>query len=402
MLFGPASGVSRPKRRTVRKPTHSNVFYGYDTIKKAIKTAENIYHTVDLAGSLYEPWQHPATHTAIGSGLAAGTHGLIEGFKQFGNLWSTPGPKEHTTPPRQKRLREQPDQTPVKKKPKVKPALTKLPPAEEEKKDDDMSTGVGKVGQRRSGAQMTAEDDEAMVVPPPAKISKIINDYFTVQLPLHHSTRFAITFVDSSQQGVISKQFINLNTLNTPLSSSSNRDYRGRNTWAGLFQFYRVLRLDIRFRWHSANTTHMVGWHLHEDTDDTGWTTRRDMAEAKHGGYDFCYAHDRDPGITPVFNSTTGTKNECIQQYTYSPETWDHHVTKFGDQERWTSVSGSPVVPRYIHYGVVSPYNDTFDDPGSVAAFIHCNVDLLLTVQFREAGEAILMDEINNNPDTNN
>ena len=181
---------------------------------------------------------------------------------------------------------------------------------------------IGKAGgPRKAGAQTFAEDDEAPVVPPPAKVSKIINDYFTIQLPLHYDTRFALAYPGSAIAGGI----INLNTINTPIIGSTH-DFRGRDTWASLFQYYRVLQTDIRFTWFGANANTLVGWSLHEDTSHSSWTTRRDMCEAKNGGFDLLEAHEADGTITPAFNTYSGTRTRLVQQYTYKPESWDHHV----------------------------------------------------------------------------
>lgn len=255
---------------------------------------------------------------------------------------------------------------------------------------------VGKAGGPRTGRQMMAEDDEAPVVPPPAKVSKIVNDYFTISMPVHHHRRVALTY----PAGTIVSEFINLNTCNTPIGGTTN-DYRGRNTWAAMFQYYRVLKTDVRLTWYASNVNMYVGWSLHEDTSHANWTTRRDMCESKHAGYDLldCHTPNASGGILPLENTMSGTKNRVIQQYSYTPESWDHHVSKFGDEERWTSIGASPVVPRYMHFGAISCYTTEYT---SGAPFVHVDVDILVTVQFREAFESILHNEIDNTEDTNN
>lgn len=256
---------------------------------------------------------------------------------------------------------------------------------------------AGGVGQGNIGAT----NDEVDVVPPPAKIAKIINDYFTVQLPLGTCVDFAQTMTG---QAAITKRFINLNTINTPLSGSNN-DYRGRNQWASIFQYYRVLKTDVKLTWTQCTVPVMVGWHLHEDTSDSNWTTTRDMMEAKHGGFDILYPHIPDQFMVDNVASKTGTINEIRQQYSFNPSTWEHHVTKYGTEERWTAIGGSPNVPRYIHFGAVScgalAREDGNTDTGQSFA-VRCYIQLLVTVQFREAAEAVLLDEIDNTQDTNN
>ena len=190
--------------------------------------------------------------------------------------------RQFVTPQKRKRPREEPNQTPNKRK---KISFDNLPNQEQ-----GMPRGTGKFTKPGTG-NVGATNDEVDVVPIPKQVSKIHNDYFTIQLPIAYHA-----YISGATNGGIGSVQVNLNTINTPfISFGATADYRGRNQWASVFQYYRVLRNDLKMTWYNANQAHFVGWHLHEDTMDANWTTQRDMLEAKHGGYDMIWPHSTMP-----------------------------------------------------------------------------------------------------------
>lgn len=235
-------------------------------------------------------------------------------------------------------------------------------------------------------------ENEAPVVPPPAKVSKIINDYFTVSLPLANITVADIQTGDSIWSGSI-----NLNTINNPITwtphgtayALQDKDYRGLTHWATTsFQYYRVLKTDVKLTWFAPTQNCLVGWSLHEDSSHSNWTTSRDMMEMKHGGFDLLQHHGDNTEATT--DGPGGTINRVVQQYTYIPGSWDHHVSKYGDEERWTAVTTNPAPLRFMHFGVCNANGEVLTTAGTVRLM----VQLLCTVQFREATESILTTEV--------
>lgn len=275
---------------------------------------------------------------------------------------------------------------------------------------EDISRRISTGGPNMSGAANTV--DEIPVVPPPRKISKSHPEYFTINLPFY--CNFQMTLSNGED---IEIQHISLNSPYDPIVDgdyTNSRQPMGRDTWASIYEFYRVISADVnltfnyvhaRFgddksvtprNWEGDKPIHaLVGYYLVDDTADQPANTIS-FVEMKHSK-----ANPLHPARTHIntyasATTTLGTKAQRIHcdggstsmSYHYAPENWDHHVTNLGLQERWT---GKNADPDYKHYlGVVLAYpfdNGTLDTNERLDIWVDCHITY--TVQWREVNSTL-------------
>lgn len=237
-----------------------------------------------------------------------------------------------------------------------------------------INTGMSKA----TGQESTT--DEVPVMPVPNRVSKIAPDYFNIRLPIGYTA----SVTSSTTIGIgdtIGGSYIKLNSFLNPVLGATV-DGRGSSHWSVLFDYYRVTRCDVSITFFNQNISStdyaLVGWHLSDKSSPTGWSTQRDMLESKHGG----------SKVLAPFN-LSGERQTL--SYSYTPGSWDHHVTESGIEERWTPVLSDPADPRYFHFGIVrGPHVPT---AGQVSA--RYIMKITQHIQFREVGEATLDDEDN-------
>ena len=113
----------------------------------------------------------------------------------------------------------------------------------------------------------------------------------------------------------------------------------GRDSWANIYAFYRVLSAKVTITWLNEQTstitngisnTAIVGFELTDDTTSLKTATRDAFLEGRQ-----CH-----PLILP--GHEYAPLNMRTQTYTYTPETWTYHVQEQGVEERWTLIGESP------------------------------------------------------------
>lgn len=220
--------------------------------------------------------------------------------------------------------------------------------------------------------------EEVPVVPPPRHVSKVAPDYFTITLP------YADSFRDGGAHTTPLNYVYRLNSIWDPNKTQTGHRPMGRDAWAGVYDYYRVLRTDVKITWQNFQDdpfngeTTVVGFELTDDATSAVTTSVNAFMEGKHNAALIL------PGLS------TAPFNYQVQQYSYTPETWTYHVQEKGMEERWTPIGADP---SNVHDLVLRAYRH---NSGHTTANrkLTFTIQLLYTVQFREAKHTIIGTEV--------
>jgi hypothetical protein len=213
--------------------------------------------------------------------------------------------------------------------------------------------------------------DEVQVMPHHGPMSKIIEDYHTIKLNYYtDETAFTATVAPNTFQDRIFR----LNSIFDVFETrAGNQAPLGRDTWASIYQYYRVLGCDMEVKIVNRNntTTLLAGIVLEED--NVNLTVQRE---------NFMMRKNAIRAIIPGNNFMNPSIAKLT--YNYAPQSWDHHVQETGIEERWTPIGESPsnqhrAILRILHS---SNANKDLD--------YEIYVQMKFTVQFREANKTIL------------
>lgn len=257
--------------------------------------------------------------------------------------------------------------------------------------------------------QMATDGGEVAVVPPPRKISKIVPDYFTVKLPYYQYFNFSVASANIANANSYAI-YLRCNSLYDPIvGTTSNEQPQGRDTWAAMFAYYRVLSSHIRIRWLNKNPSETIarldsagvgtnygdpfnGEYLvgYEMTDSTSATLSNNLTMfmcTKHAKRDLLKA-----GYTVAAPLTASARTvigygEVTSVYNYSPESWDFHVQEQGTEERWTPVKQNPANDHSI---ALRAFHKGTDNISQKDVSIFCEVYIEYTVQFRETSASLI------------
>lgn len=240
-----------------------------------------------------------------------------------------------------------------------------------------LQEAVGKVNDATDGT-------EVQVMPPPAKIAKVIPNYFTVELPWVQTETLQVAAAVPS--GVWTYR---LNSIFDPAVTTTGHQPLGRDNYSSLFKYYRVLAADVRLTWYNSHSIHAntpstaqsltywlnVGYAPVEDSAATSLPTKvRTFQETKHTKYDI---------ISP---EGFAGPSMVSQSFHYEPAKWDYHVQEANTEERWTPFAENPTNPHFLALFMGSLTNGT---TGTLVS-VKCHVNIKYTVQFREIEPAIL------------
>ena len=244
-------------------------------------------------------------------------------------------------------------------------------------------------------------EDEVAIMPPPAKVAKSHPDYFTIDLPFYFNHVMTITNAAS-----MDTFDIRLDSPWDPLATGSlTRDAHqplGRDTWGGIYDYYRVLETDINLTFSyvqgkfgdaasigsTAVPFHaLVGYTLLDD-ETAKPANACAFVEMKHTKVMQLHPINHDPIVTTTGSTGTATRvlytggaSGC--SYHFDPRHWDLHVVQSGIEERWTAQNATPTNKKYMQVTCAYPNNNT----GLAAAdSIRIAVDGYITykVQWRE------------------
>lgn len=224
----------------------------------------------------------------------------------------------------------------------------------------------------------TANSVDEIPVMPSGQVSKSHPDYFTINLPFY--TNFNMTL---STGETIEEQFIRLDSPYDPIVDgdfSESRQPLGRDTWANIYDFYRVVESDVQMiftykhgrfgddqsatprNWEGDVPVHaMVGYHVTDDATDKAANPIA-FVEMKHSKAAYIHPNQHQINSFQATTTSLGSKARRIHcsggttgmSFHYQPEHWDYHVTNLGLQERWTPKNQ---VPDFTHMlGIIAAY----------------------------------------------
>jgi hypothetical protein len=217
--------------------------------------------------------------------------------------------------------------------------------------------------------------DEVEVMPHHGPMSKIIEDYHTINLTFFQ--RF-IKFSDNP--GGFTTYVFRLNSIyDCDETTGGTQQPLGRDTWAAIYQYYRVLSCNMEVKIINRNNTNtlLAGIVLEEDTSN--------LTDTRNN---FMMRKNAIRAIIPGNQYASGSIGQLT--FDYNPSQWDHHVQETGIEERWTPISETPsnnhkAVLRFIMSD--GSALGTTDDADQDFEFF---VTMRYTVQFREANKTIL------------
>lgn len=225
----------------------------------------------------------------------------------------------------------------------------------------------------------THAGDEIPVMPIPKSISKTCPDYFTIRLPYYEQIVFSGPKIDPADY------IFRLNSIFDPNVTAAGHQPMGRDLWAGIYQYYRVISAEFTFTWlnhdeiafsaGNTNGTAVVGYELTDNAATNLSTGVFSFIEGKQTAHRFV------PGAR---SGGTGPAS-VVMRHHYTPQGFDHHITEAGIDERWTAIDLNPGVSHLIlarAFAMPSQRTGNF--------FLECQVEISYTVQFREANTSII------------
>lgn len=213
---------------------------------------------------------------------------------------------------------------------------------------------------------------EVEVVPPPKKIAKTIPDYTTIKLGYYERVASGSVVAPALMNYVF-----RLNSIFDPDVTAAGHQPLGRDHWAGVYKYYRVLAADVKLHWYNATDVtaavrtipQLVGYELTDDVTDI-YSDWQAWVEGKHSKVDLLLNNSNE------FEGSGG--KVAVQSLHYTPESWDVHVHEAGVTERWTPVGENSPNQHYLalHMTPAAATGATYEAV--------CMVYISYTVQFRE------------------
>lgn len=277
--------------------------------------------------------------------------------------------------------------------------------------DDTSQFPPGTTADTRSAVNMAATHqfntgDEVPVVPPPAKIAKIIPDYTTIKMPWHafrnmdvygSTTSPAVTGVNKSIH------WIRLNSIQDPSESWTEHRPNPYATWNTLYKYYRVLSADVHIRFnyirgyfadnnisdHGHTASVIVGYQLNDDTSQVypnavasieGKQTKNMWLDPRDTEIIMSKAVGTADHLWPLLY--TGGVREC--DFHYDPHKWDYHIRDNVVDQRWTRLNSNPEDNHFMGIHMYSPYQGTTLPPNNSKCTVRMDVNVSYTVQLRE------------------
>jgi hypothetical protein len=272
--------------------------------------------------------------------------------------------------------------------------------------DDTSQFPPGTTADTRSAVNMAATHqfntgDEVPVVPPPAKIAKIIPDYTTIKMPWHAYQGY---FFNNNVRS--NGLFIRLNSIQDPSHSFTWHRPNPYATWNTLYKYYRVLACDVHIRYNfvkgeqpyqdlfttgtggtpyespmASNMFSMICGYAPTDDASDIYPNAVAAIEGKHSKNMWLDPRDAEfsgaDGVVRYF----GGVREC--DYHYSPETWDYHIRDNVHDSRWTLLNSNPEESHLLHVYCMNA-NRASEATRDMKRWVRVDVNCSYTVQLRE------------------
>lgn len=245
-------------------------------------------------------------------------------------------------------------------------------------------------------------DHEVDVVPPPKRIALCCPDYFTIDMVLCETATWSIIRTNSAPTFYLPEKLfsIRLNSIFDPILADnrsvigipvpSTHQPMGRDTWASIYQYYRVLSADVdisvvnksSFNSSLGESESIVAGIEWTDTDSAGGLAQTLTAFMEEKN---CMWKVIQPTPRNV-SGGGGAGGVAHFNYHYTPESWDYHVQNSSSDTRWTAINSSP---SQAHYLALSYFPFI---PGVVATSTYSGevtFKIKYTVQFRETPYSI-------------
>lgn len=235
-------------------------------------------------------------------------------------------------------------------------------------------------------------DHEVPVIPPPKRLALSCPDYFTIDLPWAengYATFSRTTGVVTPNQiasyrlnSIFDPQKIDGGTAST--SGGAAHQPMGRDTWAAVYQYYRVLKSTIHITmWNFTSFTPVtaadhevivagIEWTDDDTTSGKAETVQAFMEEKQ----------SQTQLVLPVKGTTFLTGGPAHFTYDYAPEEWHFHVQNSADDNRWTAIAADPTLPHYLNLSIF-PFIPGSTTTQNYKVLFHTRI--VYTVQFREA-----------------
>ena len=233
------------------------------------------------------------------------------------------------------------------------------------------------------GRKMQNNGDEIPVVPIPSRVSLAAPDYFTIDLP------YEVPLIYQAARNLAGNtaRIVRLNSIFDPdESSGGTKQPMGRDTWASIYNYYRVLKSSVSFHILNANDRTLTATNRDtviaglEWTDDTTATGTAQTVSA---------FQEEKQSITQMLpGAKEAPANLTTMSYTYSPQSWDYHVEGTGIEERWTPIGSDPA---QTHRLALRFFPFASSDTGNYD--IEYVMRIVYTVQFREAKYGVIQEE---------
>lgn len=255
--------------------------------------------------------------------------------------------------------------------------------------------------QSTSSSMNNGNSDEVGVVPPPRKVSKIVQDYTSILLP--YWQQLPITSSEANGSNSID---IRLNSVYDPIvgdipatipNDPTNRQPQGRDAFALQYQYYRVLESHIHVQWHYSGarvgviTGGTISGNVVDSTYAVGWETQNGETAGICNSLDAFmvtkHAHRQlllptNAGQNASGNVITEGISVAETEYNYTPSKFiaeTGHVQNIPKSEFWTPVGENP---QHRHILSLRCFGLNGQDPitNQMTALIY----ITYKVQFRE------------------
>lgn len=242
--------------------------------------------------------------------------------------------------------------------------------------------------------QSGGNTDEVPLVPPPRKISKIVQDYTTIKLPWYQLINLDTTNTNANAIN------IRLNSVYDPIvGSATNRQPQGRDAFAQNYQYYRVIESKVHAQWHYSgarvgvitfgspstitgnpmDSTYVVGWETQNGETDAITSAVDAFMVTKHAHRQLLLPGNA--GYTGTDIHTEGV-SVATTDYQYTPQGFIQqtgHVQNISKSEFWTPVGENP---EHRHILALRTYG--IDNQALIVNSIRLLLTIEYTVQFRE------------------
>ena len=231
------------------------------------------------------------------------------------------------------------------------------------------------------GVSVTAKQDD-VPIKPFGRVSKTAPDYFTVRLPYAESNRVVMNTNSASYKEL---QFRLNSIFDVSHIDGQEQQPQGRDKWCGIFDYYRVLRCDVKMTIINNNARDdqysrmLVGYQWGEEPVNEFATTIPAALASK-----------RSHQMVLLGRNCDHHGNAVTLQYSYDESSFEHHVNPTDQDTIWTEIDTNPTVKRNIIFTCIPLQK------GPTPEIQHKQIDFQYifeaqyTVQFREAKHEII------------